>query len=285
MPRQTSTATTWKRGEEGWTRDGRKARYVGRGLDGGLVVELAHDDDLDLGSYWGHILTVEELLRDEPVPYFSREVRALQEEIEDLRTQRRQLRDEVRAALVEREALLDKAKAMPALRRIEECLDGRITHWAVEKYGAWQVLTHEEALATEESYTKRMKLVTLYGDPRTVDGFEFRINQYSDGSGGDNAVAIPCCSAEEAVEVVRAKIVEGLGPFDSDNRPPALGRLVASAARFGAEIDERWVEYVRERKLQAARDEVSRAQGVVDKAREKLLLAEEAYMGREDGAQ
>lgn len=98
-----------------------------------------------------------------------------------------------------------------ALKRIEDFLDGKITHYAISRstYNfcplgtTWRVLALSDASANDE-YSKQLRLFSLYG--KSNGDLTYRLNRYSDGSGStEDDIVIPCFSYEEALEACRER--------------------------------------------------------------------------------
>lgn len=99
-----------------------------------------------------------------------------------------------------------------AFDRIIEFMSGKVTHVVFHEYGDMTIKTFEDALISSEerSIEYGLKLVTLFG--RSEGKLDFRIDRWSDGSGGSRNLCVPFQSYEEAEkhiqEVVLSRIKE-----------------------------------------------------------------------------
>jgi len=82
-------------------------------------------------------------------------------------------------------------------------LKGEITHVARFSYWKYEIVSLTDAIVRDDEYGKELKLISLYG--RSEGDFEWKINHYSDGSGGSTTI-VPCTSFEQATLAIQKKI-------------------------------------------------------------------------------
>ncbi len=91
-----------------------------------------------------------------------------------------------------------RASSIPALSRIHQFIDGKVTHFVLEEYG--QIQIEAQAKSGKPDYNGRVpdefKLLTLYGASK--GDLSWKINRYNDGS-GHSFTCVPCTSYEEAI--------------------------------------------------------------------------------------
>lgn len=92
----------------------------------------------------------------------------------------------IRTAETEGKARLAKLAQYDQLKRLEDFLDGKITHYVCAAHEPPKILPIEQAKAEQRS--RDLRLLCLFGTTR-----------YSDGSGG-NEYVFPCCGIDEAKE-------------------------------------------------------------------------------------
>lgn len=185
------------------------------------------------------------------------------------------LREQIRteeARLAEADASgkrrLDRLKEHRALVRIEEFLDGKITHF-VEWIGEWRppviVAASEATTADGGHHRSALKLLTLFG--KTGGDLEWRLNRYSDGSGSNNTV-YPCRSLEEAqqkaAEIFAEHTASAMEP-ETNTKPSErwLAGADACGTALGAEYAaaaHRAEEAVREAKIVKLQAEITTLQ-------------------------
>lgn len=153
-------------------------------------------------------------------------------ELDKLRAEAREAHGEVCAARAELKEVQGRIKALSkrsaALKRIEDHLDGKVTHFALNKHGKIQVMTKEDGLQYFGYHGNKdgQKLLVLFG--LSGGDLEWRLNDYPDGNGGHCAV-VPCFSAEEATKHAEEMILSAA----ESARDYELPSLMASASACG----------------------------------------------------
>ena len=105
------------------------------------------------------------------------------------------LTKDIREAEAAGKERLAKLAQHEQLKRLEDFMDGKITHYVIADYGPPNIVALAEA--NVEQFDKHLRLLCLFGTPgRTL---EWKLNRYSDGSGCYYYV-FPCCGIEEAKE-------------------------------------------------------------------------------------
>lgn len=90
-------------------------------------------------------------------------------------------------------------------------MSGQITHVIRFGYGDFEIIPFIQSIEYRDSYDSEIKLVSLYG--RTNGDLEYKVNQYSDGSGSTRYTLLPFCSYKEALDYVKTVIIPG---FEKD---------------------------------------------------------------------
>lgn len=90
------------------------------------------------------------------------------------------LTQDVREAEKDGKARLAKLAQYDQLKRLEDFLDGKITHYVLVDWYPPKVISLVDA--TCESGDRDLRLLCLYGTPKRT--LEWKLNRYSDGSGG-----------------------------------------------------------------------------------------------------
>ncbi len=212
-----------------------------------------------------------------PQEAYHEEIKALRDRIRSLRSTLDDLMKEIRDGKRERDALIEKLAQIPALRRIEEHIEGRFTHFVVAGWNGPRIMTREAALESEGaacSAASDTKLMVLLG--KSNGHLEWHINQYRDGSGGWGSAVYPCRSEEDAVE----KIQEILSALP-ERRPEKVeyglrveGK-VRAADEYGLEIAPWTREYLREISIATAKENLAEATEAFKKAQAAMRKLED----------
>lgn len=155
------------------------------------------------------------------------------------------------------------AKTRPDLTLVLDFVMGRVTHCVTgSEYSGYKVITLEEALESRAQYDSGLKLVTFYGDQKKATA---RLNQYSDGSGGNYEI-YPFKSEKEALAFIenmkaeRGRILEA--STDEKERNNALSFL----ERQGGDLPEVAIKLIEDRLQKQKENAVKTAQESLDKA-------------------
>ena len=93
-------------------------------------------------------------------------------------------------------------------KTLDQFLSGEITQLLKIDYNSYNIINFKDALNSNRKYdSEYLKLITLFGKD---DGtFNWRISQYSDGSGGSSIIE-PCISYDDAVIKLNKHIISEL---------------------------------------------------------------------------
>lgn len=173
-----------------------------------------------------------------------------------------------------------------ALTRLEDFLDGKITHYVkTETWDSqneigrkWDITEVEKERCGDDGYDRRLKLLTLFG---SSDGnLEYRLNRYSDGSGSSSNLVYPCCSLEEAQRVAREKVLRQLEVWTAE--PEKFKHLVDVIIRNLKNFEMEVPEFIRlaalEQTLAGKREALKKANEAAAKALDELEKLEETQV-------
>ena len=218
-----------------YNEDGYECEYVAPAGDHGHVVMYLQEDEDQYGIHRPMSPHIERTVYStRPRPRRAGYLKKLEADIskarEELTTIRREHREEAEAFEAKSSRLKNLA---PALERIEDFIDGRITHVVERAYasGDPEIRTLDETLKGN-GYHSGPKLVSLFGDS---DGLLWRVNRYRNGSGSWTDI-IPCRSPEEALDVARGMCTRVFATCLAENRAHALASTIAKATEYGFEI-------------------------------------------------
>lgn len=195
-------------GQTVYSEHGERAEYVTASGDGHIVRPVVESYDDEYGEAYEHVCDPavwRHVFAQEPVAKFSEELKALHEQIAAAKAERDRMQSEDYQRQRER---AEKLKRFAILDNLEAFLDGKITHYVQREYAAPpKIIAVADALSSESgNWRKELRLLTLGGVLVNGD-VKWTLNQYSDGSGSAGAVT-PCTSYEQAVEVVKAAVVQ-----------------------------------------------------------------------------
>ncbi len=146
---------------------------------------------------------------DERIKNLNTEIDKLDEEKKQLEANKKLFETQFKAAEEDVKKQMAKIKQYQALKRIENFIEGKITHYVVATKWKLDLLSFEDTKAKEDWNYRQpgFKLLTLFG--KTGGDLEWGLNEYKDGS-GCNYTIIPCCSYEEAVEKLKEYLIPEL---------------------------------------------------------------------------
>jgi hypothetical protein len=205
-----------------WLRDGREVEYLALTAAGqhvvAPVIELETYDGRELGR--GPAEFTSELFAKAPVEKRSEEIVALEVKVRELEKRKAELFSECVNSEREVRARLDKLKKFAGLERIEDFVEGRVTHVVIENYGdtIYDVVPLDNLQQYSDSYTRKpegIKLISLFGS--TGGDLQWRSNQWRDESGTWRMI-VPCSSEEEGQARRLDLIAEGLASHWAEYR-------------------------------------------------------------------
>jgi hypothetical protein len=183
-------------------------------LDDGTVLGFPLYEDPETGDeIEGDLQVIDVELFDQP-PRQKVETNLvdLQAKVSAARAELSRLTQDVREAEKVGKARLAKLAQYDQLKRLEDFLDGKITHYVMADWGPPKIVPLAE---TKAEYSHRdSRLLCLFGT--TNRSLSWRLNRYNDGSGCWTYV-FPCCSLEEAKEVVAKSFADHFAGKSVDN--------------------------------------------------------------------
>lgn len=208
-----------------YTKEGKKVAVLGKLNNEQWIVQeifVSGNQELPMGENF-----VERTLLDEPAETWqSRDLRKQEErkkrtekEIKDLDDKCRIFNDKARAYSLTNRILESYGEVgMGEIKQLIDFLSGKITHLVVENYQGWKITSLVDATASFDSWGwnrrfEGLKLISLfgsredgirYGEKERKYSLDYRINDYSDGSGCFWKKVYPCSSMEEAKDMVDA---------------------------------------------------------------------------------
>ncbi len=212
-----------------------------------LVWAQVLDDDGEAFDGELHIISKSVLHDTPPRQKLDSQIVELQQERKDLFAQiavlRRELTDFERGT----GDRMVKLKQHKVLRRLDDFLAGRITHYVELSYGPPVIVSFEGAKTSESDSRNKLKLLSLFG--RTNGDLEWGLNQYSDGS-GVNTTVVPCASYSEAIKVAAELFVaHAARAMDPNDRAVSQQRWATKATEYGIAMSPDYLQDLEEREI------------------------------------
>jgi hypothetical protein len=194
-----NTTNTFNKGDTVYNIHGQQGAYIASYGWSHLVAPEYEDGDYG-EPHWGTPEEWREIFLKPPTVKLEAEVNELHKLITLKREELKRVNKELDESGRKYQEQLKKLKQHQALKRIEDYLDGKFTHFLqVPGYGAPTLISKDDALKPSDRYDTSLKLLTLFGS--TKGDLQWNINRYSDGS-GSNSEVYPCESEEEAIAII-----------------------------------------------------------------------------------
>lgn len=244
------TQESYAPGDVVYEEHGQRHQYVAA-VPGAHVVRPLYFGEEE--EFRGEPVILRTVYREAPVAAYDERVAERQRHIEELIARRDSFQSEVATAREERRRMVELMKQEPALRRIEDFLAGKITHFLVDDYGTFAVKTFEDAMKQEDRHDRQLRLLSLYGD--TKGDLHWRINRYRDGSGGET-IAWPFTSEEDATAFAVKMIADALASADTAKQYET-GKWIERADMFGVEVPAALRLWQKERGVAAIKSQLA----------------------------
>lgn len=186
----------------------------------------------------GELFVVDDLFDTPPTERLDQKILDLQKKVDDLQQTKREIEQNIRSAEEKGKAKLAKYKKYEQLEYLDLFLDGKITHYVLEYWGSFNIISFKKAVPDNRWDPDQTKLLTLFG--RSGDNLQWRLSQYSDGSGGGTVVT-PCVSYEHALRVAQDFVDNAM---NTDYQRPTL---IKAAKTYGLIIDPEYVKKCKEK--------------------------------------
>lgn len=256
--------------------DGRAVEVIQELPDGrGFVVEYLEEDGESGESVPSGQLDIFREVFDNPkLHYINKEFREAEERLQEMQMRLFTMRTEVKEAEQERSRILNKLKQVPALRRLGDFVDGKVTHLVSVLYKRVHVMEMSECICENDSKYRRkpsrLKLITLWGEDN--GDLSFRINHYRDGSSSADHEVYPACSREEAVEIA-GRLIDAML---NDPKQVNFEEVIASADRIGHPVADQHRQKMLSQRIASQQENLNRAQKAYEAEFKKMAALAEA---------
>lgn len=265
----------FKVGMELYTRDGRRVELLAVTKEDTYVVSQVlriEGYDGDYEYHRGETTFETELFKAAPVAIVDEKLVAAEKRLREVE---RECSTRVSAAVnAEREVKdrLAKLAKYKGLERLEDFIEGKYTHFVIERYSQFEIKGKDAALDQGDTYDKRIRLLSLHGD--TEGNLTWNLNRWRDGSGNWEYV-IPCVSEDEAREKVAELCAADIAGWrDGSKNDNALTKAVSSLRNASLPVPDDIAVALKKIEVKAAEANVAKIRQALEAA--EALLAEKA---------
>jgi len=197
-----------------------------------------------------------ELFDEPPVAARHTELAAMEERLQKAKQSLTEIHRQIETLQTENKARLEKLACYQGLEHLEAFLDGKITHFVIDRYGPPKILPKDKALEVDDEWGRRqrdLKLLTLYGS--TKGCLTWNLNQYRDGSGCETEV-IPCTSYDQALEVWKERLAAH--EVDARENPRRISSdWVKAAESLGLSVSDWYKEQLSAKQAEARATQIT----------------------------
>jgi hypothetical protein len=238
-------------------------------IDKGFLVQdvwnYGDEEDPEFG-YDDRIYFVEKVYDAAPTEAWDSRINQLNNQIREKEDGLLELEEKVRKIKNSEAARLKRYKQYEQLQRLDDFLDGKLTHFIRKDYYEIHAIGDKE---TRDQYSRdEIKLISLFGDSK--GNLMWKINMYADGSGGGWNEIIPCCSYDDALE----KLQKFINETTTQNIWKAE-LCVNAAKKYNLFVDPALVKAVADNKKQNVIDKITDLEEKLLKQRNELKKLQE----------
>jgi hypothetical protein len=271
--------------------DGREAIYIGFVGSGSHAIRpiyvrdpdsYEHCDDGDHSEdIVGSVTLSLEVYANPVFPKVARQYQDLVKLNADLRSKAQDLRSEISSLELNKKETIKRAGDYPCIQHTLDFIEGRFTHAVVIEWNGPQIVTLNEALTyLEGKREKGMKMLGLFGTEKYRLGIppyglkdrkmEWKVNQYSDGSGSWSSV-IPCYNEQEAHEKVQEIVNQNIDAWRNGEKPEIKTDVEKTKSQYPwVELPEDWVTHRKKKAEGEIKQKIDQLQAQIDKYRSEL---------------
>lgn len=268
------SAFTPKPGDQVFSPWGAAAEYVCNVPAQGHIVLPFYDGPDDGAPILGEATCWSAVYEKPPTEVLNKEIAQLVETKNALHDEVATLREERYAMEQGSKARMAKLQRHEKLKRLEDFLDGKLTHYAViPDYGSPSVMAVADAKSDESRFSSATRLLSLFG--QSNGDIAWRLHRYSDGSGSSSMDVVPCCSEAEAIKAIRERSevvfdawLKGKRSYQEEGCK--AGGFATVSTQFGFSVPPELVEWEHTASISNAEDVVKKAKVALDAAQAKL---------------
>ncbi len=250
-----------------WLENGQECTYLCAAGDGHVVEPCL---DLEDGPAAGSPIIVRELFLSPPHYKFHDEITWGEAALLAMRQETRDAREEHKDVEALKAATLGSLAEVEALHRIQDFIDGKITHFLGTTWGA-KLITFKDAMETKDEYNCRpnpLKLLCLFGDSK--GNLSWKVSEYRDGSGSWTTWR-PFLSYEDAKAALAEHAAEEFSGYLDGLRVSYMDDLIKECGKHGLPVPldvSAQFESVRRKGIE---DRIGKHESDLSELREQLL--------------
>ena len=209
-----------------------------REIEGGLLVSECYEYGDDVSDFFvdDKVYFVERVYDRAPTQRFDAKIAEIEDKIKTAQKKYIEIENKIAELNIAEDRKLEKYKQYQQLNRLDDFLDGEITHIVFLNY----------QIKIEEWGSKDLKLITLFGDSN--GDLQWYVNSYRDGSGSNNHI-VPCCSYTEAIAVIQKHIDDLLANNPNEYN---ISYCIDAVKVYNLKIDQKWIDNDKEKRTKIA---------------------------------
>jgi hypothetical protein len=246
------------------------------------IYESPRHPDEPPSSELGPITHWPQVYPEPPVEKLHEKIRELDAQLAEKRAALREVeqtrRDIAATEAADKKRMEALGKRSEALTRIEDFLDGKITHFVNTHSYDWQddygkgitITKASDEKCGDDKYSRDLKLLVLLG--RSKGDIAWGLHRYSDGSSSGYSWVYPCCSLEEAQETAKRLTLRQIEKWQQDpaKNTALVDAIIGNGRAFDVEVPTEILaakaEQAKKRKLEA----LEKARVAYEKAQKEL---------------
>lgn len=178
---------------------------------------------------------VRDLFAEPPLQKRHEKMASLDAQLEEKSSELMRIKGELIHERADHAAMLKRLKQHEALRRIDDFIEGRMTHVVTLEFSGVRIKPLSAMEKDGDRYDLGVRLMSLHGDSK--GDLQWHVNRYKDDS-GSWAEMWPCCSEGEALEKAAEVLAREFGT--QENPGSGCTRMIASAVSLGLPVPQ-WV--------------------------------------------
>ena len=236
-----------------------------REIEGGLLVSDCYEYGDDVRNFFvdDKVYFVERVYDRAPTQRFDAKIAEIEDKIKTAQKKYIEIENKIAELNITEKQRLEKYKQYQQLNRLDDFLDGEITHIVFLNY---QIKIEEwgsKELNCNENH-KSLKLITLFGDSN--GDLQWNLNSYRDGS-GSNISIVPCCSYPEAIAVIQKHIDDLLANNPNEYN---ISYCIDAVKGYNLKIDQKWIDNDKEKRTKIALKKVLELETSLANAKKEL---------------
>lgn len=256
-------------GDEVYDIHGQAASYVANSAHGHVVEPIYEDEDGE--PHYSKPQVWREVFSSPPTAKLHGEIAELEAKLNATRAELYRVQEQRRTEDSAYAGRLNERKRFKQLETLDDFIAGKITHFfVVEGYGErMSIQAFDDFMKPADSdggrYDRKLRLLSLFGGSK--GDLAWRVDHYSDGSGGSHGRVFPALSHEDAVRLASEWLEGRYADIRTKEHKYASLDLANAAKRFGLTVPDDIADWAKQtadaahaKNLEHARKQVADAQ-------------------------